>query len=124
MVSFLTCLTLLTITKTILAYPTGEINTSAGFDLHARLWKKILSAQNEQISTGRYLTAKFQELVFRPAVDLISFEIRKISDQIESQSKMDIIEIIGVSASGIRLVIASFYFLHKLKMLQQNIVMK
>ena len=124
MVSFLTCLTLLTITKTILAYPTGEINTSAGFDLHARLWKKIISAQNEQISSGGYLTSKFQELVFRPAVDLISFEIRKISDQIESQSKMDIIEIIGVSASVIGLVIASFYFLHKLKMLQQNIVMK
>ena len=124
MVSFLTCLTLLTITKTILAYPTGEINTSAGFDLHARLWKKIISAQNEQISSGGYLTSKFQELVFRPAVDLISFEIRKISEQIESQSKMDIIEIIGVSASVIGLVIASFYFLHKLKMLQQNIVMK
>ena len=124
MVSFLTCLTLLTITKTILPYPTGEINTSAGFDLHARLWKKIISAQNEQISSGGYLTSKFQELVFRPAVDLISFEIRKISDQIESQSKMDIIEIIGVSASVIGLVIASFYFLHKLKMLQQNIVMK
>lgn len=124
MVSFLTCLTLLTITKTILAYPTGEINTSAGFDLHARLWKKIISAQNEQISSGGYLTSKFQELVFRPAVDLISFEIRKISDQIESQSKMDIIEIIGVSASVIGLFIASFYFLHKLKMLQQNIVMK
>ena len=86
MVSFLTCLTLLTITKTILAYPTGEINTSTGFDLHARLWKKIISAQNEQISSGGYLTSKFQELVFRPAVDLISFEIRKISDQIESQS--------------------------------------
>lgn len=124
MVSFLTCLTLLTITKTILAYPTGEINTSAGFDLHARLWKKIISAQNEQISSGGYLTSKFQELVFRPAVDLISFEIRKISEQIESQSKMDIIEIIGVSASVIGLFIASFYFLHKLKMLQQNIVMK
>ena len=124
MVSFLTCLTLLTITKTILAYPTGEINTSAGFDLHARLWKKIISAQNEQISSGGYLTSKFQELVFRPAVDLISFEIRKISDQIESQSKMDIIEIIGVSASVIGLFIAFFYFLHKLKMLQQNIVMK
>ena len=124
MVSFLTCLTLLTITKTILPYPTGEINTSAGFDLHARLWKKINSAQNEQISSGGYLTSKFQELVFRPAVDLISFEIRKISDQIESQSKMDIIEIIGVSASVIGLFIASFYFLHKLKMLQQNIVMK
>ena len=124
MVSFLTCLTLLTITKTILAYPTGEINTSAGFDLHARLWKKIISAQNEQISSGGYLTSKFQELVFRPAVDLISFEIRKISDQIESQSKIDIIEIIGVSASVIGLFIASFYFLHKLKMLQQNIVMK
>ena len=124
MVSFLTCLTLLTITKTILAYPTGEINTSAGFDLHARLWKKIISAQNEQISSGGYLTSKFQELVFRPAVDLISFEIRKISDQIESQSKIDIIEIIGVSASVIGLFIAYFYFLHKLKMLQQNIVMK
>ena len=124
MVSFLTCLTLLTITKTILAYPTGEINTSVGFDLHARLWKKIISAQNEQISSGGYLTSKFQELVFRPAVDLISFEIRKISEQIESQSKMDIIEIIGVSASVIGLFIASFYFLHKLKMLQQNIVMK
>ena len=124
MVSFLTCLTLLTITKTILAYPTGEINTSAGFDLHARLWKKIISAQNEQISSGGYLTSKFQELVFRPAVDLISFEIRKISEQIESQSKMDIIEIIGVSASVIGLFIASFYFLHKLKLLQQNIVMK
>ena len=124
MVSFLTCLTLLTITKTILAYPTGEINTSAGFDLHARLWKKIISAQNEQINSGGYLTSKFQELVFRPAVDLISFEIRKISEQIESQSKMDIIEIIGVSASVIGLFIASFYFLHKLKMLQQNIVMK
>ena len=124
MVSFLTCLTLLTITKTILAYPTGEINTSAGFDLHARLWKKIISAQNEQISSGGYLTSKFQELVFRPAVDLISFEIRKISEQIESQSKIDIIEIIGVSASVIGLFIASFYFLHKLKMLQQNIVMK
>ena len=124
MVSFLTCLTLLTITKTILAYPTGEINTSAGFDLHARLWKKIISAQNEQISSGGYLTSKFQELVFRTAVDLISFEIRKISDQIESQSKMDIIEIIGVSASVNGLVIASFYFLHKQKMLQQNIVMK
>ena len=124
MVSFLTCLTLLTITKTILAYPTGEINTSAGFDLHTRLWKKIISAQNEQISSGGYLTSKFQELVFRPAVDLISFEIRKISEQIESQSKMDIIEIIGVSASVIGLFIASFYFLHKLKLLQQNIVMK
>ena len=124
MVSFLTCLTLLTITKTILAYPTGEINTSAGFDLHARLWKKIISAQNEQINSGVYLTSKFQELVFRPAVDLISFEIRKISDQIESQSKIDIIEIIGASASVIGLFIASFYFLHKLKMLQQNIVMK
>ena len=124
MVSFLTCLTLLTITKTILAYPTGEINTSAGFDLHARLWKKIISAQNEQISSGGYLTSKFQELVFRPAVDLISFEIRKISEQIETQSKMDIIEIIGVSASVIGLFIASFYFLHKLKLLQQNIVMK
>ena len=124
MVSFLTCLTILVITKTNLAYPTGEINTSAGFDLHARLWKKIISAQNEQISSGGYLTSKFQELVFRPAVDLISFEIRKISDQIESQSKMDIIEIIGVSASVIGLFIASFYFLHKLKMLQQNIVMK
>ena len=124
MVSFLTCLTLLTITKTILPYPTGEINTSVGFDLHARLWKKIISAQNEQINSGGYLTSKFQELVFRPAVDLISFEIRKISEQIESQSKMDIIEIIGVSASVIGLFIASFYFLHKLKMLQQNIVMK
>ena len=124
MVSYLTCLTLLTITKTNLAYPTGEINTSAGFDLHARLWKKIISAQNEQISSGGYLTSKFQELVFRPAVDLISFEIRKISEQIESQSKMDIIEIIGVSASVIGLFIASFYFLHKLKLLQQNIVMK
>ena len=124
MVSCLTFLTLLIIIKTNLAYPTGEINTSAGFDLHARLWKKIISAQNEQISSGGYLTAKFQELVFRPAVDLISFEIRKISDQIESQSKMDIIELIGVSASGIGLVIASFYFLHKLKILQQNIVMK
>ena len=95
-----------------------------GFDLHARLWKKIISAQNEQISSGGYLTSKFQELVFRPAVDLISFEIRKISEQIESQSKIDIIEIIGVSASVIGLFIASFYFLHKLKMLQQNIVMK
>ena len=124
MVSCLTFLTLLIIIKSNLAYPTGEINTSAGFDLHARLWKKIISAQNEQISSGGYLTANFQELVFRPAVDLISFEIRKISDQIESQSKMDIIEIIGVSASGIGLVIASFYFLHKLKILQQNIVMK
>ena len=124
MVSFLTFLTLLIITKTNLAYPTDEINTFAGFDLHAHLWKKIISAQNEQISSGGYLTSKFQELVFRPAVDLISFEIRKISDQIESQSKMDIIEIIGVSASVIGLFIASFYFLHKLKMLQQNIVMK
>ena len=93
MVSCLTFLTLLIIIKSNLAYPTGEINTSAGFDLHARLWKKIISAQNEQISSGGYLTANFQELVFRPAVDLISFEIRKISDQIESQSKMDIIEI-------------------------------
>ena len=124
MVSCLTFLTLLIIFNTTLAYPTGEINTSADFDLHARLWKKIISAQNEQISSGGYLTSKFQELVFRPAVDLISFEIRKISDQIESQSKMDIIEIIGVSASVIGLFIASFYFLHKLKMLQQNIVMK
>ena len=124
MVSCLTFLTLLIIFNTTLAYPTGEINTSADFDLHARLWKKIISAQNEQISSGGYLTSKFQELVFRPAVDLISFEIRKISEQIESQSKMDIIEIIGVSASVIGLFIASFYFLHKLKMLQQNIVMK
>ena len=120
MVSCLTFLTLLIIIKTNLAYPTGEISTSVGIDLHARLWKKIFSAQNEQISSGGYLTAKFQELVFRPAVDLISFEIRKISDQIESQSKMDIIEIIGVSASVIGLIIASFYFLHKLKILQKN----
>ena len=124
MVSFLMWLTLLIITKTNLAYPTCEINTSAGFDLHVRLWKKIISAQNEQISSGGYLTAKFQELVFRPAVDLISFEIRKISDQLESQNKMDIIEIVGLSTSGIGLVIASFYFLHKLKILQKNTVKK
>ena len=124
MVSCLTFLTLLIIIKTNLAYPTGEINTSAGFDLHARLWKKIISAQNEQISSGGYLTAKFQELVFRPAVDLISFEIRKISDQLESQNKMDIIEIVGLSTSGIGLVIASFYFIHKLKLLLKNTVMK
>ena len=105
-----TILVFLMATMLSVCYPTEEIDATAGFDLHARLWKKIIKAQTQAISTGGYLTDKFQELVFQPAVDLISFEVRKLMDELKNQGQRDIIEVASISVSLLSILVIAFFY--------------
>ena len=86
--------------------------------------KTIISAQNNEIESGGYLTSKFKNIVFQPTIELISYEIKKLAENINHADKIDIIECVALSLGAFGLVVASLYFLHKLKLLQQKTVMK
>ena len=100
------------------------MEATADFDLHAKFWKKIIKAQSEQISSGGYLTTKFQEVIFQPALELISFEVRKLTEELSNQSQMDTIQIALVSVALVGTIVIAAYYFHKSKILQKNIVLK
>ena len=85
--------------------------------------KTIISAQNNEIESGGYLTSKFKNIAFQPTIELISYEIKKLAENINHSDKIDIIECVALSLGAFGLVVASLYFLHKLKLLQQKTVM-
>ena len=82
-----------------MSYPTGEAEAASGFDLHAKILRKIMTAQNQDIVCGGYLTNKFKSIVFQPAIDMITFDIKKISDQIRHQDTKDIAEIVCLTVT-------------------------
>ena len=47
---------LLSISLDTMSYPIGEAEAANGFDLHAKIWRKIITAQNQDILSGGYLT--------------------------------------------------------------------
>ena len=57
-------------------------------------------------------------------MEMISFEIKKLAENINYADKLDIVEFVALSGGAFCLVVASLYFLHKLKLLQLKSVMK
>ena len=88
------------------------------------LCRKIIKAQTQEISTGGYLTDEFQEIMFQPAVDLISFEVRKLADELNKQSQTDIIEIAPISVSLIIIIAMAYIFYQRISNIQINAVFR